>query len=79
MAYPFPRGVSGIVDPEDEPYLRLLEHCAKTRRGLGLPFLNRAELEALLKPDAPARRGDLPPNVLPFPVRRARRRGDNAG
>jgi hypothetical protein len=65
-------GISALLDPADEPYLRLLENCARARRDLGLPHLSRSELEALL--DRPDRRvRDLyGPNVIP--LRAARRR-----
>ena len=48
MTTTLPRDVSALIDPADEPYLRLLEHCARARRDLGLPSFTRAELEALL-------------------------------
>jgi hypothetical protein len=70
MALPLPNEVSALIDPDDEPYLRLLEHCARARRDLGLPCLSRAELEALL--DRDGLEDALPPNVIP--LRRRRRR-----
>ena len=65
MAFPFPQGVSGLVDPDDEPYIAILELCAEARRELGFPSYSRADLErlfALKDADAPPR--TLPPNVV---------------
>jgi len=67
------RIASALVDPADAPYLRLLEHCARARRELGLPSFTRAELEALLDRRARSRPDPLPANVIPFrrrPVQR---------
>lgn len=67
MAFPFPPGVSGLVDPDDESFIALLELCAAARRNLGLPSYTRADLERLVAlkdiiiPSAP-----LPPNVVPL-------------
>ena len=72
MVATLPRGVSALIDPADEPYLRLLEHCAQARRELGLPSFTRAELEALLDRGARSRDEALPANVIPFRPRRAR-------
>jgi len=72
MAFRLPPAVSALSDPDDEPYLRLLEHCARARRDLGLPCLSRAELEALLDRDAPLE-DPLPSNVIPLRGRRQRR------
>ena len=49
MTLPLPRGFSALIDPDDELYLRILERCAHSRRRLGLPALERAELAALLE------------------------------
>ena len=76
MAYPLSVGFSAFVDPEDLPYLRLLEHCARARRDLGLPSLTRAELEALLERRVQPPRAALPPNVVPLRDRRRPRAGD---
>lgn len=70
MAFPLPAAVSALIGPEDEPYLRLLEHCARARRALGLPCLSRAELEALLDRRGPVADDALPPNVIRFHPRR---------
>jgi len=70
-----PHGVSALVDPADEPYLRLLELCARTRRRLGLPAHGAAELAALLERRvAAAGPSPLPPNVILFRRPRRRRR-----
>jgi hypothetical protein len=71
MAESLPSAVSALIHPDDEPYLRLLEHCARARRDLGLPCLSRAELEALLDRDGPLEDA-LPPNVIPLRGRRPR-------
>jgi hypothetical protein len=72
---PLPHGVSALLDPDDEPYLRLLELCARTRRRLALPALSDAELAGLLDRRAPARVSfPLPPNVIPFRRPYSRRR-----
>ena len=76
MAYPLSFGFSAFVDPADVPYLRLLEHCARARRDLGLPSLTRAELEALLERRVQAPRAAVPPNVVPLRDRRRRPAGD---
>ncbi|MDB5095342.1 MAG: hypothetical protein JWO85_3443 [Candidatus Eremiobacteraeota bacterium] len=76
MAYPLSFGFSAFVDPADLPYLRLLEHCARARRDLGLPSLTRAELEALLERRVRAPRGAFPPNVVPLRDRRRQAAGD---
>lgn len=74
MAFPFPQGVSGLVDPEDELYIDILESCAASRRRLGLPSYTREELEQLFSvKDAPAPEFSaehLAPNVIAFPRRR---------
>ena len=65
MASPFPIGVSGLVDPDDEPYIAFLELCAAARRGLGLPSYTRADLERLFAlKDVPVPPERLPPNVI---------------
>ena len=65
MAYPFPQGVSGLVDPDDEPYIAILELCAETRRQLGFPSYSRADLERLFAvKDAQPPPRTLPPNVV---------------
>ena len=68
VAYPFPKGVSGLVDPDDEPYIAFLESCAATRRTLGMASYSRAELEELFHvkdaPAPPPRAETLPPNVI---------------
>jgi len=65
VAFPFPAGVSGLVDPDDEPYIMLLELCAAARRGLGMPSYTRADLERLVAlKDIPAPLEQLPPNVI---------------
>jgi len=69
VALPFPCGISALLDPDDEPYLRILVACAVLRGRLGLPALSVAELRALFDEDAvPA----PPPqsNVIAFPLRR---------
>jgi hypothetical protein len=76
MAYPLSFGFSAFVDPADVPYLRLLEHCARARRDLGLPSLTRAELEALLERRVQAPGAALPPNVVPLRERRRARTGE---
>ncbi len=68
VAFPFPIGVSGFVDPDDEPYIAFLELCAAARRGLGLPSYTRDDLERLFAlKDIPAPPEDLPPNVIRLP------------
>jgi hypothetical protein len=68
VALPFPCGISALLDPDDEPYLRILVACAVLRGRLGLPALSVAELRALFDDDA------LPvptqSNVIAFPLRR---------
>ena len=79
MAYPFPIGVSGFVDPEDEPYIELFELCAAARLGLGLPSYTREDLERLFAlKDVPAPRERLPPNVIRLSTR-SRRRPERPG
>jgi len=71
VAFPFPAGVSGFVDPDDEPIIAILEQCAQERRRLGLPSYSRADLERLFQVlDAPAPREKRPANVLPLPLNR---------
>jgi len=68
MASPFPVGVSGLVDPDDEPYIAFLELCAAARRGLGLPSYTRADLERLFAlKDVAAPAEPLPSNVIRLP------------
>jgi len=68
VAYPFPPGVSGLVDPDDEPYIEILEQCAQDRLRLGMPAYSRDDLDRLFQIlDAPAPRAKLPANVIPFP------------
>jgi hypothetical protein len=68
VASPFPVGVSGLVDPDDEPYVAFLELCAAARRGLGMPSYTRADLERLFAlKDIPAPPERLPPNVIRLP------------
>ncbi|GAC1578767.1 MAG: hypothetical protein NVS3B7_12510 [Candidatus Elarobacter sp.] len=78
VACPFPEGVSGLVHPDDEPYIAILEACAASRRSLGMPSYTRAELEQLfLVKDAPApppRVEPHPQNVIPMPARLGSRR-----
>jgi hypothetical protein len=76
MAYPLSLGFSAFVDPADVPYLRLLEHCARARRDLGLPSLTRAELEALLERRMRSPDAALPPNVVQLRDRRRPPAGD---
>jgi hypothetical protein len=76
MAYPLSLGFSAFIDPADVPYLRLLEHCARARRDLGLPSLTRAELEALLERRVRGPGAALPPNVVPLRDRRRPPVGD---
>jgi hypothetical protein len=76
MSYPLSLGFSAFVDPADVPYLRLLEHCARARRDLGLPSLTRAELEALLERRVQAPGAVLPSNVVPLRDRRRLPAGD---
>jgi hypothetical protein len=67
VAFPFPPGVSGLVDPDDESFIALLELCAAARRNLGLPSYTRADLERLVAlKDIIIPPGPLPPNVLPL-------------
>lgn len=76
MAYPFPIGVSGFVDPDDEPYIELFELCAAARLGLGLPSYTRDDLERLFAlKDVPAPPDRLPPNVIRLSERSRRRSG----
>jgi hypothetical protein len=76
MSYALPAGVSGLVDPDDEPYIAILEACAALRRELGYPSYTRADIERLFAvKDAPAPPERLPPNVLRLSARR-RRSGD---
>jgi hypothetical protein len=71
VAFPFPPGVSGLIDPDDEPIIAILEQCAADRLRLGLPTYSRADLERLFQVlDAPPPRTKLPPNVIRFPADR---------
>lgn len=86
MAFPFPQGVSGLVDPDDELYIDLFEACAASRRRLGLPSYTREEIELLFcvkdAPAPPPAHEPLPPNVLALPLDRRpcrRRRGTPPG
>jgi len=79
VAFPFPAGVSGLIDPDDESTIAFLELCAAARRELGLPSYCRDDIERLfacLDAPAPPPR-PLPPNVISFPSskRVARQRG----
>jgi hypothetical protein len=75
VALPFPVGVSGLIDPDDEPIIAILEACAADRRRLGLPSYTRDDLERLFRVlDAPAPDPDRRSNVVPFPGRPRRRR-----
>jgi|GEM_PF-2210057 hypothetical protein len=69
VAFPFPVGVSGLIDPDDEPTIAFLELCAEARRRLGLPSYSRDDVERLFACiDAPAPAPPpLPPNVIRFP------------
>jgi hypothetical protein len=68
VAFPFPAGVSGLIDPEDEPIIAILEQCAADRLRLGLPTYSRDDLDRLFQVlDAPAPRPELPVNVIRFP------------
>jgi hypothetical protein len=68
VAFPFPAGVSGLIDPDDEPIIAILEQCAADRTRLGLPTYSRDDLDRLFQVlDAPAPRAELPFNVIPFP------------
>jgi len=78
VAFPLPSGISALIDPDDESFIALLEHCASARRDLGMPSYTRDDLERLVAlkdiiiPPEP-----LPPNVLPLahsPRARKRRR-----
>lgn len=67
VAFPFPAGVSGLVDPDDESFIALLELCATARRGLGLPSYTRDDLERLVAlKDIIIPPDPFPPNVLPL-------------
>jgi hypothetical protein len=80
MAHSFPAGVSGLVDPDDEPYIAILEACAALRRELGYPSYTRPDIERLFAvKDEPAPPESLPPNVLRFAPRRPRRATDADG
>jgi len=73
VAYPFPQGVSALIDPDDEPYIAILEQCAQARRELGFPSYSRADLERLFAvKDAEAPPRSLPANVIDLPPERAR-------
>jgi hypothetical protein len=74
VAFPFPPGVSGLIDPDDESFIALLELCATARRNLGLPSYTRADLERLVAlKDIILEPGPLPPNVLPLKPARSSR------
>ncbi len=67
MAALFPAGVSGLIDPDDEPIIAILEACADDRARRGLPSYTRDDLERLFQVlDAPVPEPDLPPNVIPL-------------
>jgi hypothetical protein len=66
-----PCGVSALLDPDDEPYLRILVACAAARVRLGLPAWSVLELAALLGGELPPA-ADLGPNVVAFPLRPTR-------
>jgi hypothetical protein len=73
VAYSLPLGVSGLIDPDDEPYIAILEACAALRRELGYPSYTRADIERLFAvKDAPAPAELLPPNVQRLGARRRR-------
>ncbi len=73
MAYPLPAGISGLVDPDDEPYIAILEECAAMRRRLGFPSYSRADIERLFAvKDTPAPDDPLPPKVRRLAPRRRR-------
>jgi hypothetical protein len=74
VAFPFPEGVSGLIDPDDEPYIAILELCALARRELGFPSYSRADLERLFAlKDVEAPPQEAPTNVVQLP-RSARNR-----
>jgi len=71
VAFPFPAGVSGLIHPDDEPTIAILEQCAQDRMRLGLPTYSREDLDRLFQIlDAPAPRTELPVNVIRFPAGR---------
>ena len=71
MAHPFPKGVSGFIDPDDEPIVAILEQCAEDRRRLGLPSYTREDLDRLFQIlDSTAPLPQLPPNVIRLRSRR---------
>ena len=75
MAYPFPQGVSGLFDPDEEPYIAILELCAAARRELGLPSYSRADLERFFAlKDVQMPEEDSAPNVLRLLLRASRGR-----
>jgi hypothetical protein len=65
---PLPCGVSALLDPDDEPYLRILVACAAARVRLGLPAWSVSDLTALLGGER-HRAADVGPNVVAFPLR----------
>jgi hypothetical protein len=75
MAHPIPAGVSALVDPDDEPYIAILEACAALRRELGYPSYTRGDIERLFAvKDAPVPPAVRPPTVVRLAPRR--RAGD---
>jgi len=67
VAAPFPPGVSGLIDPDDEPIIAILEACADDRARRGLPSYTRDDLDRLFQVlDAPPPAPELPPNVIVF-------------
>jgi hypothetical protein len=75
VAFPFPAGVSGLIDPGDEPVITILEDCAAERRRLGLPTYSRDDLDRLFQVlDAPPPCSPIAANVLRFPPAHRRRR-----
>ncbi|HEX3466582.1 MAG TPA: hypothetical protein VHT05_00620 [Candidatus Elarobacter sp.] len=74
MAFPFPAGVSGLIDPDDESFIALFELCAAARLDLDMPSYTRDDIERLFElKDVDAPPEPLPRNVVRF-TRRASRR-----
>jgi hypothetical protein len=74
VAYPFPIGISALIDPDDEPIVAILEQCAEHRRRLGLPSYTREDLDRLFQILDASAVPELPPNVIRLRPRRRRLR-----
>jgi len=71
VAYPFPTGTSGLIDPDDEPIVAILEQCAEDRRRFGLHSYTREDLDRPFPIlESSALLPDSSPNVIRLRARR---------